>query len=188
MVRDDVRRVTASVGGDIAIGLRHLVVNSLGGAVLTPRAARYAIYRLVGRHWGLDVQATNVWPGCVFTHRCNVTIGRGTFVNSNCLFEGGAITIGTDCHIGMGAAFITAEHIIDEDGKVSPASVHRDIVVGDRVWIGARALVLAGVTIRDDITVGAGAVVAKDLTEHGVYAGVPARLVRAFSSGPGSPP
>ncbi|HEX2547759.1 MAG TPA: NeuD/PglB/VioB family sugar acetyltransferase [Ramlibacter sp.] len=50
--------------------------------------------------------------------------------------------------------------------------------VGRRVLLGSGAKVLPGVSVCDDVTIGAGAVVAANITEPGVYAGVPARRLR----------
>jgi maltose O-acetyltransferase len=48
------------------------------------------------------------------------------------------------------------------------------VVIGDRVWIGLRALVLGGVTIGEGAIVAAGAVVTKDVAPYTIVAGVPA--------------
>lgn len=52
-----------------------------------------------------------------------------------------------------------------------------DIVIGDDVWIGARAIVLQGVSIGDGAVIAAGAVVRQDVPPFAVVAGVPARVV-----------
>jgi maltose O-acetyltransferase len=52
------------------------------------------------------------------------------------------------------------------------------VTIGDRVWLGVGAIVLPGVTIADDVVVGAGAVVTRDCPVPGLYAGVPAVRVR----------
>jgi acetyltransferase-like isoleucine patch superfamily enzyme len=51
-------------------------------------------------------------------------------------------------------------------------------VIGDRVWIGANATVLAGVTIGHGAVVAAGAVVTRDVAPDTVVGGVPARVIR----------
>ncbi|MBV9596820.1 MAG: hypothetical protein JOZ87_08145 [Chloroflexi bacterium] len=52
------------------------------------------------------------------------------------------------------------------------------VVIEDRVWIGARAIVLKGVTVGHDAVIGAGSVVTRDVPARAVVAGVPARLLR----------
>ena len=51
------------------------------------------------------------------------------------------------------------------------------VTIGDRVFIGANAVVMMGVTIGDEAVVGAGAVVSRDVPPRTVVAGVPARPV-----------
>ena len=103
-----------------------------------------------------------------------VRLGQGTFVNANVHFEDVApIVIGTDCQIGMEALFVTSHHST-VGGRLSKIPEPRPIHVGDGCWIGARAIVLPGVTIGHDCVIAAGAVVSKDCEPYGVYAGVPA--------------
>lgn len=53
-----------------------------------------------------------------------------------------------------------------------------DIVIGNDVWIGYEAVVLAGVTIGDGAVIGARAVVSKDIPPYTIAAGVPAKPIR----------
>jgi acetyltransferase-like isoleucine patch superfamily enzyme len=52
------------------------------------------------------------------------------------------------------------------------------VLVGNDVWIGARAIILSGVRIGDGAIVGAGAVVSRDVPPYAVVAGVPAKIVK----------
>lgn len=54
------------------------------------------------------------------------------------------------------------------------------IVIGDNVFIGARAIILKGVTIGEGAIVGAGSVVTKDVAEYSIVAGNPAKVIRAL--------
>ena len=62
-------------------------------------------------------------------------------------------------------------------GVVEPPSA-KPVVVGDRVLIGANAVILEGVSVGDGAVVAAGAVVTKDVPAHAVVAGVPARVIK----------
>lgn len=87
-------------------------------------------------------------------------------------------TIGDDCFIGHGVMFIND---LFEDG--GPAGGDRSkwkpTRVGNRVSIGSNATILP-VKICDDVVIGAGAVVTKDIVKSGVYAGNPARFLRSL--------
>jgi acetyltransferase-like isoleucine patch superfamily enzyme len=86
-----------------------------------------------------------------------------------------AITIGRDCAIAR-------EVIIrDTDAHQLAGGEHpesAEIRIGDRVWIGTRAIILKGVTIGDGAVIAAGAVVTKDIPPRSLAAGVPARVIR----------
>jgi acetyltransferase-like isoleucine patch superfamily enzyme len=108
-----------------------------------------------------------------------VTIGARTKVQSHA-FVCELVTIGADCFIGHGVMFTN-----DTFAQGGPARGKRSLWkatrVGDRVSIGSNATLLP-VTVCDDAVIGAGAVVTRDITEPGVYAGNPARLLRRLES------
>lgn len=172
--RADAARMLRSLHADLAAIPFRLLANSLGGHPALPRLARYLAYRAAG----LDVRTANIYPGCTFVAP-HTTIGRNTFVNRGCLFEGaGPLAIGEDCQIAMEAMFLTSTHPWEPDGTFARQPENRATTVGDRCWIGARAIVLPGVTIGDDCVIGAGSVVSRDCPSGYLYAGVPARAIR----------
>lgn len=57
-------------------------------------------------------------------------------------------------------------------------ALHADTYIGKRCFIGANAIIMAGVTIGDEVIVGSGAVVTKDVPSHSIVAGNPARVIR----------
>jgi len=107
----------------------------------------------------------------------SVLFNRDVHLNSSC---GGTIEIGDETLIGPGVLMRTAGHRFDDQNALIKRQGHLvgDIRIGSDCWIGARAIVLGGVTIGVGAVVGAGAVVTKDVSPHTVVAGVPARAVR----------
>jgi acetyltransferase-like isoleucine patch superfamily enzyme len=105
----------------------------------------------------------------------NVIIAKRSRIQSHA-FICELVTIGEDCFISHGAMFIN-----DLFSTGGPAQERRDLwrptQIGNRVSIGTNATILP-VTICDQTVIGAGAVVTKDITEPGIYAGNPARLRR----------
>ena len=101
-----------------------------------------------------------------------VKIGARTKIQSHA-FVCELVEIGEDCFVGHGVMFTN-----DVFAKGGPArgdkSLWRATRVGDRVSIGSNATLLP-VQICDDVVVGAGAVVTRDITVPGTYAGNPAR-------------
>jgi maltose O-acetyltransferase len=78
----------------------------------------------------------------------------------------------------MGTMLFTSNHEVGDEFKRWAAYKTAPISVGAGVWLGARVLVLPGVTIGDSCVVGAGSVVTKDLEPNAAYAGVPAKKLR----------
>jgi acetyltransferase-like isoleucine patch superfamily enzyme len=105
----------------------------------------------------------------------SVTIGARTRVQSHA-FVCELVTIGEDCVISHGAKFVNDTFAIGGPARGN-RSLWRHTRIGDRVSIGTNATVLP-VTICDDVVVGAGAVVTKNITSPGIYAGNPARKIR----------
>ena len=101
-------------------------------------------------------------------------IGARTRVQSHA-FVCELVTIGEDCFLGHGVMFIN-----DTFATGGPArgarELWRETVIGNRVSIGSNATIMP-VRIADDVVIGAGAVVTRDITAAGTYAGNPARLM-----------
>jgi acetyltransferase-like isoleucine patch superfamily enzyme len=106
----------------------------------------------------------------------DVVIGARTRVQSHS-FICELVTIGDDCFVGHGVMFVN-----DTFSTGGPARGNRDLwrktVIGSRVSIGSNATIMP-VSIVDDVVIGAGAVVTKDITAPGKYAGNPARRLPA---------
>jgi|ERR1700730_16583433 acetyltransferase-like isoleucine patch superfamily enzyme len=112
-----------------------------------------------------------------------VEIQSGVSIGKRCRIQSHAficefVSIGDDCFISHGSMFINDVFAIG-----GPAQGRRDLwrstKIGNRVSIGTNATILP-VTIGDQVVIGAGAVVTRDITLPGIYAGNPARLLRAF--------
>ncbi len=130
------------------------------------------------------VQPVNMY-GCKLGDDCfvgpfveiqkKVKIGNGTKIQSHS-FICELVNIGDNCFIGHGVMFIN-----DLFSKGGPAqgdtSLWKETHIGNNVSIGSNATVLP-VSICDDVVIGAGSVVTKDITEKGVYAGNPAKKIR----------
>lgn len=126
------------------------------------------------RYLGNLGEGSGVQMGCRFLNGRKVHLGERNVINFGCLLDGRKyrIVTGSDVSIGPEAAILTLGH-----DPQSPDFADRggDVVIGDRVWIGYRAIVLPGVTIGEGAVVAAGAVVAKDVDAYTIVAGVPAK-------------
>lgn len=106
-------------------------------------------------------------------------IGPRSLVNFGCsLVATDRVSIGARCQIGPHCLIMdTAFHELDPERRLDrPAP--KPIVIGDNVWLGARVIVMPGVTIGADAAIGAGSVVTHDVPSRTLAAGVPARVIR----------
>lgn len=107
-------------------------------------------------------------------------IGEGTQFNRNALIDGrGSVRIGRNVLVGPNAQLISYQHRFSD--RATPINKQgfdlAEIVIGDDVWIGAGAIVLAGVSIGHGSVVGAGAVVTSSCPPYSILGGVPARII-----------
>jgi acetyltransferase-like isoleucine patch superfamily enzyme len=100
-------------------------------------------------------------------------LGTGFFNNGALVICGTEITIGDNCLFG--------EQVVvrDDDSHSVDGRPHQaPIAIGDNVWVGARAMILKGVTIGTGAVVAAGSIVTKDVPPGVLAGGIPARVIR----------
>ena len=106
-----------------------------------------------------------------------VRIGARTKVQSHA-FICELVEIGSDCFVGHGVMFVNDVFSIGGPAR-GRRELWRSTHIGDRVSIGSNATLMP-VRICNDVVIGAGAVVTRDIREPGIYAGNPARQLRAL--------
>lgn len=132
------------------------------------------------------VEPVNLY-GCVIGDDCfigpfveiqkSVTIGSRTKVQSHS-FICELVTIGHDCFIGHGVMFIN--DLFSSGGPAAGDKTKwKSTKIGSHVSIGSNATILP-VSICDHVVIGAGAVVTKDISEPGIYAGNPAKKLKSI--------
>ena len=150
---------------------------------------RFGDAAIVDVQFGEDVQVIrpcNLY-GCRIGDRSFIgpfcEIQRGVVIGSDCRIQSHSfvcelVTIGDHCVVAHGVMFIN-----DDFSPGGPARGDRSrwaaTRIGDHVSIGSNATLLP-VTVADGVVIGAGSVVTRDLTVRGIYAGNPARLIRAL--------
>lgn len=136
----------------------------------------------------------------------NIKIGKGSFINvNNNYLDTESIEIGDYTLLAQGVNIICANHPVDTKERIVPADDSLDdgnysyidedgnyddsieytfvnmaspVKIGDRCWIGANTIILPGVTIGDNVVIGAGSVVTKDIPSNVIAAGSPAKIIR----------
>ena len=121
----------------------------------------------------------NVFVGPFVEIQRKVSVGHRTKVQSHS-FICELVEIGEDCFIGHGVMFIN-----DLFANGGPArgdkSLWKNTKIGNSVSIGSNATILP-VSVCDNVVIGAGSVVTKDISEAGIYSGNPARLAKKLTS------
>ncbi|MDE6029797.1 MAG: sugar O-acetyltransferase [Clostridiales bacterium] len=146
----------------------------MNGGYQPPERLRELFSELIGRP--VD-EGFGLFPPFYADYGGNITVGKNVFINSGCCFQDqGGIEIGDDVLIGQQVVIATLNHDLAPAKRANmlPAPVK----IGNGVWIGAHATILAGVTIGDGAVVAAGAVVTKDVPANTVVGGVPAKAIK----------
>lgn len=151
------------------------VTGELNGGYHEPGRVRELLAQLTGRPVH---ESVTLFPPFTADFGRNIHLGERVFINSGCRFQDqGGVTIGDDSLIGHIAVLATLDHDVHPDRR---ADMHpAPIVIGRKVWIGANATILKGVTIGDGAIVAAGAVVTEDVPADSIVVGAPARVVRS---------
>ena len=114
-------------------------------------------------------------------------IGEGLFIGNNvgiaqnCFIQvRGQVTIGNNVIFGPGVSVFSENHVFDNPEL--PVSVQgetrKGVTIEEGVWIGARGIILDGVTIGKNSVVAAGSLVNKDVPSYSVIGGVPAKVLK----------
>ena len=117
----------------------------------------------------------------------SITIGDSTGISGASIVAVRSITIGNRVLIGGGACIWDTDfHPVNPDQRLQHPTRNATsaaVTIGDEVFIGARALILKGVTVGRRAVVAAGAVVTKDVNAEEIVAGNPARVVGSVPTG-----
>lgn len=136
----------------------------------------HTLRRFVYRFWGIKIgSGSSIHMGAVFYYPMNIEIGDDTIVGERATLDGrDKLRIGSHVDIASEVMFYNAEHDINDENfkaKTEP------VIIEDYVFIGPRAIILPGVTVKKGAVVAAGAVVTKDVEEFKIVGGVPAKEI-----------
>ncbi len=122
-------------------------------------------------------QKTSVQMRCSFLNGRKIFLGDRNVINFGCLLDGRnyQIKTGSDVSIGPEATILTLGH---DPQSLDFADKGGDVIIGDRVWIAYRAIILPGVHIGEGAVIGAGSVVTKNVDPFTIVAGNPAKFIK----------
>ena len=113
----------------------------------------------------------NIFIGDNFTGNFNLTI-----------LDIMEVHIGDNVMIGPNTLITTVGHPLTPKGRRQHLAQASEVRIGNDVWLGGNVTVLPGVTIGNNVVVGAGAVVTKDIPDNSLAVGVPAKVIRKLEN------
>lgn len=120
--------------------------------------------------------------GCkILTYGGIIKIGNKCSVNPYTLLYGqGDLTIGNNVRIAAHCVIIPSNHNFSNPNTpiINQGLTNKGITIKDDVWIGCGVRILDGVVIAEGCVIGAGSVVTKSTVPYGIYAGIPAKLIK----------
>jgi maltose O-acetyltransferase len=108
----------------------------------------------------------------------NIFAGEGVYFNVNCVvLDTMKVEIGNHVFFGPNVHIYTATHPLDFMERRT-VEFSKPVVIGNDCWIGGNTVICPGVRIGEGCTIGAGSVVTKDIPDHSLAVGNPAKVIR----------
>ena len=112
----------------------------------------------------------------------NIHIGDHFYANYGCvILDPGEVFIGDHVFLAPRVSIYTATHPIDAEVRNAELEYALPVRIGSSVWIGGNTVICPGVTIGDNVVIGAGSVVTKDIPSGVVAAGNPCKVLRPIT-------
>ncbi len=112
----------------------------------------------------------------------NIEVGKNFFANYNCtILDVAKVTIGDNCQFAPNVSVYTAGHPLHPDVRNTAFEYGIEVSIGDNCWIGGSTVICPGVHIGNNVVIGAGSVVTKDIPDWSIVAGNPAKVLRTIT-------
>ncbi|MDE6724442.1 MAG: sugar O-acetyltransferase [Ruminiclostridium sp.] len=128
-----------------------------------------------------------------FDYGCFTHVGENFYANFNfTVLDTCPVTVGDNVFIGPNVTIATALHdlnpykrrmLVHEDGSPYDLEYGKPITIGNDCWIASNVVICAGVTVGNNVVIGAGSVVTRDIPSNSLAAGNPCRVIREIEVG-----
>ena len=140
------------------------------------------INALVRELFGQADESTFLNPPFYCDYGSNIFVGKNCFINYNCtILDNARVTLGENCLLAPNVSIYTAGHALHPKSRELGCEYGIEVTVGSNVWIGGNTVILPGVHIGDNVVIGAGSVVTKDIPSWCFAAGNPCRVIRPIT-------
>lgn len=145
-------------------------------------ANRKAKTKLIRQILGKTGEEINIEQPFHCDYGYNIEVGENFAANYNLtILDVGRVKIGDNVLFAPNVAIYTAGHPVHPDSRNTGYEYGIDIIIGDNVWIGGNSCILPGVKIGNNVVIGAGSVVTKDIPAGVIAAGNPCRIIREIT-------
>lgn len=136
----------------------------------------HLLRRFTYRFWGVKIgKGSTIHMFASFYYPRNIVLGQDTIIGEGAVLDGrDKLIFGNHVDVASQVMFYNGQHDINDEGF---KGVFSPVIIEDYVFIGPRAIILPGVTIKKGAVVAAGAVVTKDVEEFKIVGGVPAKEI-----------
>lgn len=125
------------------------------------------------------IDILEIEPNFYCDYGFNISLGKNFYANHNLvILDANKVEFGDNVFIGPNCGFYTAGHPLDYVSRNKGLEYAKPIKIGNNVWIGGNVCVLPGVTIGDNVVIGAGSVVTKDIPANCLVAGNPGKIIK----------
>ncbi len=144
-------------------------------------ATRKNLVKLAFGHTG---ENPYVEPRISFDYGFNISVGDNFYCNyDNIFLDVAPITIGDNCLFGPACQLYTAAHPLNSIKRNAGLEFGKPITIGNSCWLGGNVVILPGVTLGNNVVVGAGSVVTKSFGDNVVLGGNPAKVIKVLKEG-----
>lgn len=125
------------------------------------------------------IDIMGIEPNFYCDYGFNIYLGKNFYSNHNLvILDANKVEFGDNVFIGPNCGFYTSGHPLDYETRNKGVEYAKPIKVGNNVWIGGNVCVMPGVTIGDNVVIGAGSVVVKDIPSNVVAVGNPCKVLK----------
>ena len=132
--------------------------------------------------FGKTGEAIGITPPFRCDYGYNIEVGENFYANYNLtILDVGKVKIGKNVMIAPNVSIYTAGHPLHPDSRNSGYEYGIPVTIGDNVWIGGSVTIVPDVHIGNNVVIGAGSVVTKDIPDNAVAVGNPCRVIRQIN-------